>query len=96
MNANDISDKIFEAVQAKYARKAEALAKEVFPFIKNVFEDSNNHFENIQIPMSDGLKIIPVVVNLKSAYQSGGKMYCANLKRARYWLLWMMVERAPP
>jgi preprotein translocase subunit SecA len=77
----DIAYKIFEKVQANYLKKTDTIAKEVFPFVKGVFEDPNNHFENIQIPMSDGLRVIPVVVNLKSAYKSGGKEVLRELEK---------------
>jgi preprotein translocase subunit SecA len=77
----DIAYKIFEKVQANYLKKTDTIAKEVFPFVKGVFEDPNNHFENIQIPMSDGLRVIPVVVNLKSAYKSSGKEVLRELEK---------------
>jgi len=77
-----IAHKIFDKIQVNYQKKTESIAKEVFPFIKNVHEDTNNHFENIQIPMSDGLRVIPVVVNLKSAYKTSGKEVLRELEKS--------------
>ena len=82
LNSGDVAQKLFEKIEDTYLKKHEKIAKEVFPFIKNVFEDPNNRFENIQIPMSDGLRIIPIVVNLKSAYQSGGKEVLQALEKS--------------
>ncbi len=80
-NADEIADRLFEGVQANYQKKYDKIAKEVYPFVKNVFEDANNRFENIQIPISDGLRVIPVIVNLKNAYQSGGKEVLRELEK---------------
>ncbi len=82
LTTDQIADRLFEKVQTSYQKKYDKIAKEVFPFVKNVFEDANNRFENIQIPMSDGLRVVPVVVNLKNAYQSNGKEVLRELEKA--------------
>jgi preprotein translocase subunit SecA len=81
LSSDEIADKLFEKAMASYQKKYDKIAKEVYPFVKNVFEDPNNRFENIQIPISDGLRVIPVVVNLKNAYQSGGKEVLRELEK---------------
>ncbi len=81
LTTEDVIHKVFEKAMEGYQKKGEKIAKEIFPFIKNVFEDANNRFENIQIPISDGLRTIPIVVNLKSAYKSEGKDVMRELEK---------------
>jgi len=81
LTSDQIAHKVSEKVMENYQKKHEKIAQEVYPVIKNVFEDANNRFENIQVPMSDGLRVIPVVVNLKNAYQSGGKDVMRELEK---------------
>ena len=79
--ATEISEKIFENVQAHYLKKGEKLTKEIYPFLKNVFENNQRKFENIQIPVSDGIHALRVVANLEDAYKSGGKAVITEMEK---------------
>ena len=81
MSTEEVAHAVFNKVQAWYQKKHEKIAQEVFPFIKGVHEDKSNNFENIQIPISDGLRVIPVVVNLQEAYDSQGKEVMRELEK---------------
>jgi len=80
--AADIAHTISEAVMNHYQKKGETIAQDVFPFIRNVHDDPNSKYENVQIPFTDGLRVIPVVANLKAAYQSGGKELVKELEKS--------------
>ncbi|MDR1581746.1 MAG: preprotein translocase subunit SecA [Prevotellaceae bacterium] len=71
------SDKIVEilslAVEETYNRRMDVLSERIFPLIKNVYENQGQLYENIQIPISDGHKILNVSINLKEAYETKGK-----------------------
>jgi preprotein translocase subunit SecA len=81
MKTEEVAHAIFDKVNAWYLKKHEKIANEVFPFIKGVFQDKGTQFQNIQIPISDGLRVIPVVVNLKSAFESQGKEVMREMEK---------------
>jgi preprotein translocase subunit SecA len=56
-----------------YKRKSENLAKNVYPVIKDIYQTRGETIENIVIPITDGVKGIQVMANLKKAYESQGK-----------------------
>lgn len=73
---------VSEAAHLHYQKKGEKNAKEVFPFIKSVHDDPNNEYENVQIPFTDGLKVIPAVASLDRAYDSNGKEVVKELEKS--------------
>ncbi len=75
---HDIAEKIYTNVVGAYARKWASVCERALPVIKNVYETQGAQFENIVIPITEGVKTLQVVVNLKEAYETGAK----NLKRA--------------
>jgi preprotein translocase subunit SecA len=79
--AAEISEKIFENVQAHYLKKSEKLTKEIYPFLKSVHENNQRNFENIQIPVSDGIHALRVVANLEDAYKTNGKAVLTEMEK---------------
>jgi preprotein translocase subunit SecA len=69
---DEISQKIYDRVYFNYKEKSKRIAENVYPVIKEVFENQN-HYENIAIPITDGIKTINVIANLKKAYKDGGQ-----------------------
>jgi preprotein translocase subunit SecA len=73
LNSTAIAEKLAVVVEDTYNRRMDALSEQIFPLIKNVYEKHGNLYENIQIPISDGYKILNISVNLKEAYETKGK-----------------------
>lgn len=71
--AADTTEQLFAAVIEAYQRKTKHTAEAAYPVIKDVFTQSGHQFENIAIPLSDGIKTMQVVANLKKAYESEGR-----------------------
>jgi len=69
---NDLSQLIFNQVYDNYKLKSDAIAKKVFPVIKDVIEN-NTTYENIAIPITDGVKTHNIITNLKKAYENSIK-----------------------
>jgi preprotein translocase subunit SecA len=67
-----ITETIFNGVYEAYRRKNEQIRERALPVIKEVYE-SNSQYENIAIPMSDGIKEMQVVANLKRAIENNGQ-----------------------
>ena len=73
LSKHDMADKLTDAVEESYKKRMNIIAEQVYPIIKNVYETQGQMYENIQIPVSDGKKILNVSVNLKEAYETQGK-----------------------
>ena len=67
--ADNITQKIYEKAYYNYKEKCDRIAEKVYPVIKDVYENQS-HYENIAIPITDGLKTINVIANLKKAYEN--------------------------
>ena len=68
----DITEHIYSLCLQNYRIKNEAIGKNTFPVVKEVFENQSAKYENIVIPFTDGIKTLQVVTNLKEAYESKG------------------------
>ncbi len=69
----DLSDRLFHALDEHYRNKAKHIAERTFPVIKNVYEQPGNNFENIVVPFTDGIRNIQILANLKKSYETGGR-----------------------
>ena len=67
-----LTEELFDKVYKEYTEKRERLAKNVYPVVKDVYENQKQ-YENIAIPFSDGSKEMQVIANLKKAVESEGK-----------------------
>ena len=76
-----LSQTLSETIKDVYARRGEALVTQAWPIIKQIYETQNATYENIAIPVSDGSKILQLVVNLKRAYETEGKEIIRSLNK---------------
>jgi preprotein translocase subunit SecA len=73
INSAEIAEKLAAVVEETYNRRMDVLSERIFPLIRNVYENQGHLYENIQIPISDGHKILNVSINLKEAYETKGR-----------------------
>lgn len=73
LSPDDITEKVYRAALASFDRKNEAMARQVTPVVKDVYEKQSAIYENIVIPVSDGQRVFQIVTNLKKCYETGGK-----------------------
>jgi preprotein translocase subunit SecA len=71
-NLNNLIDKVFHEVSAFYKRKAEAVAQQAFPVLKQVYNERGEYIENIVVPFTDGIHGLQVAVPLKKAVDNKG------------------------
>jgi len=64
LRPDEVTDNLYAHVYKRYKAKNEAIAKKTFPIIKDVLEN-NTQYENIGIPVTDGIKTMQVITNLK-------------------------------
>jgi|APCry1669188910_1035180.scaffolds.fasta_scaffold00041_10 preprotein translocase subunit SecA len=80
LNASEISQSLFDYIYKRYKHKGESIALKTFPVIKDVLENEPR-YENIAIPVTDGLKNMQVVVNLRKAFEDKGKEVVLSIEK---------------
>ncbi len=78
INAEEITQKIYDEVRLTYARKAESIKKQAFPVIKEVYQHQAKAYKDILVPISDGSKVFHVITNLEKNYNTN----CEELIRS--------------
>jgi preprotein translocase subunit SecA len=73
MKASDVVEKVYEEMVGVYGRRMDAIAKQAYPVIRDVFETKGNMYTNIVVPISDGMHIYQIITNLEKAYKNQGK-----------------------
>ena len=71
--ASKLTDTLYEKALETYKQKSEHIAKTAFPVIKQVYEKASEKYENIAIPITDGMKTMNMIANLKKAYETDGR-----------------------
>ncbi|NSW95276.1 MAG: preprotein translocase subunit SecA [Bacteroidales bacterium] len=69
----EIIEKVYSKVVDTYRRKVETISQQAYPVIKDVYERMAHAYENVVVPVSDGLRVFQVVTNLKATVESEGK-----------------------
>ncbi|WP_454801684.1 preprotein translocase subunit SecA [Mucilaginibacter phyllosphaerae] len=68
----NLVDSTFIEVTDFYKRKAEAIAHQAYPVLKDVYDTRGQYVENIVVPFSDGIHGLQVAVPLKKAVDNHG------------------------
>ena len=70
---NEVIDEVYAKVLDTYKRKVESISQQAYPVLKDVYERMSHVYENVVVPISDGVKVFQVVTNLKATAESEGK-----------------------
>lgn len=73
LNANEVTERIYQVMIESYNRKVQNIAKQAYPVIKDVFEKKAHIYTNIVVPITDGRRLFQIICNLEKAYQNKGK-----------------------
>lgn len=79
---DDVSDKIYHALDHHYRTKSTTISERAFPIIKQVYEQQGQQFENIVVPFSDGIRTVQVLANLKKSYETQGSEMIRAFERS--------------
>jgi preprotein translocase subunit SecA len=71
-NTEKITDKVYAKAQDAYNRKVEAISKQAYPVLKDVYDRMSHVYENVVVPITDGVRVYQVVTNLKATAESEG------------------------
>ena len=69
---SSVADKIADGIREMIARRTEVMIKDAWPIIEHVYT-TQTQYTNIAIPITDGVKGMNLIVNLKKAYESQGR-----------------------
>ncbi len=79
-NKLQIAESLKKDIDKATERRAEQIAKQAFPVIRDIYEQNGATFdkENILIPIADGAKLFRIPANIKKVYDTqGGEIYKA-------------------
>ena len=72
-SADETVEKVYSKVLETYKRKVESISQQAYPVLKDVYDRMAHAYENVVVPISDGVKIFQVVTNLKATAESEGR-----------------------
>ena len=72
LKPSETGDKVYHAAIANFTRRAQSISKQAWPVIKNVYETKAHIYNNIVVPITDGLRLFQIVTNLEKAYKTSG------------------------
>jgi len=81
LKAAEVADRVYDAAIAAYERHSAQLAKQAMPVITDVFLNQGQQYENIVVPITDGIKTMQVVANLQKCYKSEGRELSASIEK---------------
>ncbi len=68
-----LTDELYSHTIQSYKEKNNHIATTAWPVIKEVYENAVQKYENIAIPITDGMKTMNVIANLQKAYETEGR-----------------------
>lgn len=69
----EIVESVFNKVLDAYRRKSESISSTAFPVLKDVYERMSATYENVVVPITDGVRTYNVITNLRASVESQGK-----------------------
>ncbi len=72
-NESKIVATINEQLLETHKRRTELIASQAYPVIKDVYMTQSHIYENIVVPITDGIRRYSIVTNLEKAYKSKGE-----------------------
>ncbi len=82
MSPEAIAANLHEAVILSMQHRMETIRNAVWPVIEKVYLEQGQQYQNIMIPLSDGMKTMQIQVPLKMAYESQGKEVIRYLQKS--------------
>jgi preprotein translocase subunit SecA len=81
LKPDKIADEIFEIVVRDYQRRKDTITENAYPVIKRVFETMSGQYKNIDVPISDGINVYHIIVDLAKAYETKGKQVAEEFEK---------------
>ena len=82
MKSELMSEKIFNETLELFKRHMTRMEQVANPVIRQVYEKQGAMYENISIPVTDGMKMYHISCNLKEAYESSSKAISKSFQKS--------------
>ena len=82
MDIDEVSDTVYNKVLETYKMRAENVRRTAMPVVTDVYKNQGHKFNNIVVPITDGMKNMQLSVNLESAYDSEGKELTLTVEKS--------------
>ncbi|TVQ88536.1 MAG: preprotein translocase subunit SecA [Bacteroidetes bacterium] len=76
-----LTEELFIQASERYREKIKTVAQLAYPVIKDVYENAGERYENIAIPVTDGMKTMNVITNLKKSFESEGREVTLSIEK---------------
>lgn len=76
-----LADSIYETAMDAYERHGARLAAQAMPVVTDVFLNQGKQYENIVVPITDGMKTMQVVTNLEKCYKTQGHDLITSIEK---------------
>jgi preprotein translocase subunit SecA len=73
LDSREVIESLYHIIRETYRRKQEQISRQAFPVVKDVFEKQGKVYENIVVPITDGVKTYNILTNLEKCYNSEGE-----------------------
>ncbi len=81
VKADELVEQVYEAALNSYMRHSKNTATQAMPVITDVFLNQGQQYENIVVPITDGMKTMQVVTNLQKTYKSQGQELVSSVEK---------------
>jgi len=81
LKPDEITDRVYEAAMNAYDRHTARIGAQAMPVITDVFLNQGQQYENIVVPITDGIKTMQVVANLQKCYKSEGRELGTSIEK---------------
>jgi preprotein translocase subunit SecA len=77
-----LTEKLYQKAFESYKAKIENISKLAYPVVKEVYETSAQQYQDIAIPITDGMKSLNIITNLKKAYDTEGREVALAIEKS--------------
>jgi preprotein translocase subunit SecA len=81
LKSEEVADRLYEAAMSGYERHSAQMARQALPVISDVYLNQGAKYENIVVPITDGIKTMQVVANLEKTYKTEGRELGDSIER---------------
>lgn len=67
-----LAEKLVEEFTASLKRRSEGIAAQALPVLENIYKEQGSQYTNVAIPITDGIKVFNIPVNLQKAVENKG------------------------
>lgn len=78
----ELINSLFLHVEKHYRDKCQHLIQLIFPVVRDIYSRPDNRFENMLVPLTDGLKTMQFITHLKTANETDGKSIISDLEKS--------------